>query len=290
MGFPALPPAADLKPANVLLKGTRNSARGFSCKLADFGLSRCGSPCALSQTRATHMPFQGQLPLHPSPRQVGGQAEAPPHRTHLPLFPHPGPNQHPHALPSLPTGCWTGKPPTWRRAATAQPPTPPPSCCGRDGCPPPRTCLPLACWVGLMMHCAVLCCAVLCRAERCGPALLTARPVLRLPLLSPQPSLPPYITCGPPAHPAPAAWELVAGEEAYRGWHPMQIIMQVTQHGARPPALPHCPPALAALMARCWHEAPADKWGEGNAVGACSAIHSGQCPACMPLPCVPRQP
>ncbi|KAL4418774.1 hypothetical protein ABPG77_010379, partial [Micractinium sp. CCAP 211/92] len=31
---------SDLKPANVLLKATRNSLRGFSCKLADFGLSR----------------------------------------------------------------------------------------------------------------------------------------------------------------------------------------------------------------------------------------------------------
>lgn len=32
-------PTADLKPANVLLKGARN-LRGFICKLADFGLSR----------------------------------------------------------------------------------------------------------------------------------------------------------------------------------------------------------------------------------------------------------
>ena len=35
-----LPSPADLKPANVLLKGSRNSRRGFTCKLADFGLSR----------------------------------------------------------------------------------------------------------------------------------------------------------------------------------------------------------------------------------------------------------
>ena len=37
--LPACLPA-DLKPANVLLKGVRNSSRGFVCKLADFGLSR----------------------------------------------------------------------------------------------------------------------------------------------------------------------------------------------------------------------------------------------------------
>ncbi|PRW58787.1 kinase isoform B [Chlorella sorokiniana] len=30
----------DLKPANLLLKGVRNSVRGFQCKLGDFGLSR----------------------------------------------------------------------------------------------------------------------------------------------------------------------------------------------------------------------------------------------------------
>ena len=32
----------DLKPANVMLKGTRNDRRGFVCKLGDFGLSRRG--------------------------------------------------------------------------------------------------------------------------------------------------------------------------------------------------------------------------------------------------------
>lgn len=57
-----------------------------------------------------------------------------------------------------------------------------------------------------------------------------------------------------------AAWELVAGEEAWRGMHPMQIIVQVTQGGARPPPLPDCPPPLAALMAACWAEEPADRW------------------------------
>ena len=42
--------------------------------------------------------------------------------------------------------------------------------------------------------------------------------------------------------------------------HPMQIILQVTHHGARPPPLPHCPPALARLMERCWQEDPAERW------------------------------
>jgi serine/threonine protein kinase len=30
----------DLKTCNVLLKGSARDARGFSCKIADFGLSR----------------------------------------------------------------------------------------------------------------------------------------------------------------------------------------------------------------------------------------------------------
>jgi serine/threonine protein kinase len=30
----------DLKAANVLLKGSTRDARGFSCKITDFGLSR----------------------------------------------------------------------------------------------------------------------------------------------------------------------------------------------------------------------------------------------------------
>jgi hypothetical protein len=42
--------------------------------------------------------------------------------------------------------------------------------------------------------------------------------------------------------------------------HPMQIILQVTHHGARPPPLPHCPPALARLMERCWQKDPAQRW------------------------------
>ncbi|KAL4434239.1 hypothetical protein ABPG75_000680 [Micractinium tetrahymenae] len=128
---------SDLKPANVLLKGTRNSVRGFSCKLADFGLSR------MLDGRATHV-------------ETGSYGTPT------------------HAAPEL------------------------------------------------------------LREGRLSPAVdVFAFGVL--------------------------AWELVAGEEAYRGWHPMQIIMQVTQQGARPPALPHCPPALAALMQRCWRDDPAER-------------------------------
>ena len=47
----------------------------------------------------------------------------------------------------------------------------------------------------------------------------------------------------------------------------LQVAQQVMQYGARPPALPHCPPPLAALMARCWAEEPADRCsgqGEGG--------------------------
>ncbi|KAL4434240.1 hypothetical protein ABPG75_000681 [Micractinium tetrahymenae] len=128
---------SDLKPANVLLKGTRNSVRGFSCKLADFGLSR------MLDGRATHV-------------ETGSYGTPT------------------HAAPEL------------------------------------------------------------LREGRLSPAVdVFAFGVL--------------------------AWELVAGEEAYHGWHPMQIIMQVTQQGARPPALPHCPPALAALMQRCWRDDPAER-------------------------------
>ena len=38
---------------------------------------------------------------------------------------------------------------------------------------------------------------------------------------------------------------------------PMQVIVQVTQHAARPPLpLLHCPAGLAALMESCWQEDP----------------------------------
>ena len=50
--------------------------------------------------------------------------------------------------------------------------------------------------------------------------------------------------------------------------HPMQVIVQVTHHGARPPPLLHCPPALARLMERCWQEEPAERWGTA---GACAS-------------------
>lgn len=128
---------SDLKPANVLLKGVRNSSRGFVCKLADFGLSR------MLDGRATHV-------------ETGSYGTPT------------------HAAPEL------------------------------------------------------------LQEGRLSPAVdLYAFGIL--------------------------AWELVAGEEAWRGMHPMQIILQVTHHGARPPPLPHCPPALARLMERCWQEDPAER-------------------------------
>ncbi|PRW58809.1 kinase [Chlorella sorokiniana] len=124
----------DLKPANVLLKGVRNSVRGFQCKLGDFGLSR------MLDGRSTYI-------------QTGSLGTPT------------------HAAPEL----------------------------LREG-------------------------------RLAVPADVYAFGVL--------------------------AWELVAGEEAWRGQHPMQIILAVTQQGARPPPLLDCPPPLAALMAACWQEDP----------------------------------
>ena len=43
----------DLKPANVLLKSASEDARGFTCKLCDFGLSRL-----LDATEKTHLSTQ----------------------------------------------------------------------------------------------------------------------------------------------------------------------------------------------------------------------------------------
>ncbi|EFN57850.1 hypothetical protein CHLNCDRAFT_143307 [Chlorella variabilis] len=124
---------SDLKPANVLLKGARNSKRGFICKLADFGLSRMLDGCA------THVET-GSLgtPTHAAPELL------------------------------------------------------------REG------------------H------------------LSPAADVFAFGVL---------------------AWELAAGEEAYRGMHPIWV----TQQGTRPPPLPDCPPPLAQLMQRCWEEEPADR-------------------------------
>ena len=59
---------ADLKPANVLCKGARNS-RGWLCKLADYGNSRCAGDAAvcmgcqhgLLQLRLTGQTFRSSL-------------------------------------------------------------------------------------------------------------------------------------------------------------------------------------------------------------------------------------
>ena len=56
---------------------------------------------------------------------------------------------------------------------------------------------------------------------------------------------------------AAVVWELVAGEEPYRGMLAVQIILQVAQQGYRPPGPPTCPPALRDLMERCWSQDPA---------------------------------
>lgn len=42
----------DLKSGNVLLKSTRSDARGFTCKLCDFGLARAVATAAT--TLSTH--------------------------------------------------------------------------------------------------------------------------------------------------------------------------------------------------------------------------------------------
>lgn len=157
---------SDLKPANVLLKGARTSQRGFTCKLADFGLSR------MLDGRATHV-------------ETGSYGTPT------------------HAAPEL------------------------------------------------------------LREGRLSPAV----DVFAFGIL---------------------AWELVAGEDAYRGWHPMQIIMQVSQHGTRPPPLPHCPPGMAALMERCWAQEPADRPTFTEILAELQPLLQGERQGASPTP--PRLP
>ena len=85
-------------------------------------------------------------------------------------------------------------------------------------------------------------------------------------------------SCGTPSHAAPEvlsqsrmtkqgdvyafgiiAWELVAGEDPYPGMLAVQIILQVVQHGYRPPRPDGCPDSLWALMQRCWATKPHDR-------------------------------
>ena len=52
-------------------------------------------------------------------------------------------------------------------------------------------------------------------------------------------------------------WEVATGgRELYPGLGPLQIILQVSQHGQRPEVPGDAPPALAALMQRCWSPDP----------------------------------
>lgn len=48
-----------LKPQNVLLKTERRDRRGFVCKLADFGLSRCAH---LFSNKTQRVCWSGRLP------------------------------------------------------------------------------------------------------------------------------------------------------------------------------------------------------------------------------------
>ncbi|PSC72637.1 kinase [Micractinium conductrix] len=52
-------------------------------------------------------------------------------------------------------------------------------------------------------------------------------------------------------------WEMLTASELYPGLTAMQVIIQVSQHGSRPDIPADCPPALAALMQRCWEADPA---------------------------------
>ncbi|EFN50522.1 hypothetical protein CHLNCDRAFT_29026, partial [Chlorella variabilis] len=51
-------------------------------------------------------------------------------------------------------------------------------------------------------------------------------------------------------------WELVTGLRLFPDMHHMQIIVQVTQKGYRPPIPADFPPPLADLVRRCWAEDP----------------------------------
>ena len=50
---------------------------------------------------------------------------------------------------------------------------------------------------------------------------------------------------------------MLTASELYPGLTAMQVIIQVSQHGSRPDIPADCPPALAALMQRCWEADPA---------------------------------
>ena len=52
-------------------------------------------------------------------------------------------------------------------------------------------------------------------------------------------------------------FEVLTGENPWRGINQMQIGMQVLVKKVRPPAPPDAPPDLAALMERCWAQDPA---------------------------------
>jgi len=98
-------------------------------------------------------------------------------------------------------------------------------------------------------------------------------------------------SCGTPSHAAPEvlsqsrmtkqgdvyafgiiAWELVAGEDPYPGMLAVQIILQVVQHGYRPPRPAACPDPLWALMQRCWATEAHDRCGCGRASGLCALL------------------
>lgn len=55
-------------------------------------------------------------------------------------------------------------------------------------------------------------------------------------------------------------WEMLTGQQPWAELeHPMQIVFVVGVQGQRLPLPEDCPPALAALIPRCWHEEPAER-------------------------------
>lgn len=52
---------------------------------------------------------------------------------------------------------------------------------------------------------------------------------------------------------------MLTGGELYPGLTAMQVILQVSQHSARPDVPEGRPPALVALMQRCWAQDPAQR-------------------------------
>ncbi|XP_074363970.1 uncharacterized protein LOC141704666 [Apium graveolens] len=54
-------------------------------------------------------------------------------------------------------------------------------------------------------------------------------------------------------------WELLTGEEPYRGMHDVHIIGGIMNNNLRPPVPDSCDPEWRSLMERCWSEYPSER-------------------------------